>query len=61
MRQDPTIPVYLITGFLDGGKTNFLKYTMQEDYFNDGSKTLLILCEEGEEEYEPAMLKRCNT
>ncbi len=60
MRQDPTIPVYLITGFLDGGKTNFLKYTMQEDYFNDGSKTLVILCEEGEEEYEPAMLKKCN-
>ena len=60
MRQDPTIPVYLITGFLDGGKTNFLKYTMQEDYFNDGSKTLLILCEEGEEEYEPAMLKKCS-
>ena len=28
MKKDPTIPVYLITGFLDGGKTNFLKFTM---------------------------------
>ena len=61
MRQDPTIPVYLVTGFLDGGKTNFLKYTMQEEYFNDGSKTLLLLCEEGEEEYDAPMLKKCNT
>ena len=50
MKKDPTIPVYLITGFLDSGKSNFLKYTLQEDYFNDRSKTLLLLCEEGEEE-----------
>jgi len=61
MKKDPTIPVYLLTGFLDGGKTNFLKYTMGEDYFNDGSKTLLILCEEGEEEYEEAFLKKTHT
>lgn len=61
MRKDPTIPVYLITGFLDGGKTNFLKFTMGEDYFNDGSRTLLILCEEGEEEYPDAFLKKTNT
>ncbi|MBO7364875.1 MAG: GTPase [Lachnospiraceae bacterium] len=61
MRKDPTVPVYLITGFLDGGKTNFLKFTMGEDYFNDGSKTLLILCEEGEEEYPEDFLKKTNT
>lgn len=61
MKQDPTIPVYLITGFLDGGKTNFLKYTMQEGYFNDGSKSLLILCEEGEEEFTPDILKKTKT
>lgn len=59
MKQDPTIPVYLITGFLDSGKTNFLKYTMQEPYFNDGSKSLVILCEEGEEEFDEKMLKKC--
>ena len=51
------IPVYVITGFLDGGKTSFLKFTLKQDYFNDGSKTLLILTEEGETEYEPEFLK----
>lgn len=51
-----TVPVYLITGFLEGGKTQFLRYTMDQDYFKDGSKTLIILCEEGEEEYDPVEL-----
>lgn len=54
------IPVYVITGFLEGGKTSFLKFTLAQDYFNDGSKTLLILCEEGEVEYEEAFLKKYN-
>ena len=53
------IPIYLITGFLEGGKTNFINFTMQQDYFNDGEKTLLIVCEEGEEEYDPALLAKC--
>ena len=61
MKQDPTIPVYLITGFLDSGKSNFLKFTLQEDYFNDRSKTLLLLCEEGEEEYSADLLKKTHT
>ena len=42
------IPIYLIAGFLEGGKTEFVNFTMQQDYFNDGEKTLLIVCEEGE-------------
>ncbi len=50
--------VYLMTGFLDSGKTQFLKFTLQQDYFQIDGKTLLILCEEGEEEYSPMeMLK----
>lgn len=57
MKNDPTIPVYLITGFLDSGKTNFLRYTLQEPYFNDGSKSLIILCEDGEEEFDEKVLK----
>ena len=36
------IPIYLIAGFLEGGKTEFVNFTMQQDYFNDGEKTLLI-------------------
>lgn len=55
------IPIYLINGFLEGGKTEFINFTMQQDYFNDGEKTLLIVCEEGEEEYDPAVLARLHT
>ena len=50
--------VYLMTGFLDSGKTQFLTFTLKQDYFQIDGKTLLILCEEGEEEYDPVeMLK----
>ncbi len=52
------VPIYLINGFLEGGKTDFIKFTMAQDYFDDGERTLLIVCEEGEEEYEPAVLAR---
>ena len=55
------IPIYLITGFLDSGKTDFLKFTMEQEYFADGERTLLILCEEGEQEYDPARLAELNT
>jgi len=43
------IPVYLFTGFLDGGKTSFIRQTMDEGQFKDGLTTLYIICEEGEE------------
>ncbi len=55
------IPIYLINGFLEGGKTEFINFTMQQEYFNDGEKTLLIVCEEGEEEYDPAVLAKLHT
>ena len=48
------IPVYLFTGFLDGGKTKFIQETLEDKRFNNGEKTLLLLCEEGEEEYNKA-------
>ena len=50
--------VYLMTGFLDSGKTQFLKFTLEQDYFQIDGKTLLILCEEGEEEYNPVEMLR---
>ena len=57
MRQSDVM-VYLMTGFLDSGKTQFLTFTLEQDYFQIQGKTLLILCEEGEEEYDPKeMLK----
>ena len=56
--MESNVMVYLMTGFLDSGKTQFLKFTLGQDYFQIDGKTLLILCEEGEEEYNPMeMLK----
>ena len=54
-------PVYIINGFLESGKTEFITYTLDQSYFQIKGKTLLILCEEGENEYDPALLKRSNT
>ncbi len=48
------IPVYLFTGFLDAGKTTFIQSTLEDERFNKGERTLLLLCEEGECEYAPS-------
>ena len=45
------IPVYLFTGFLDSGKTKFIQETLEDANFNNGEKILLVVCEQGEEEY----------
>ena len=47
------LPVYLFTGFLEAGKTKFIQETLEDERFNAGERTLLLLCEEGVEEYEP--------
>ena len=46
------IPVYVFTGFLDSGKTKFIQETLEDERFNAGERTLLLVCEEGEEEYD---------
>ncbi len=46
------IPVYLFTGFLESGKTKFINETLGDERFNAGEPTLVILCEEGIEEYD---------
>lgn len=43
------LPVYLFTGFLDSGKSNFINGILEEGFAE--SPTLLIRCEQGEEEY----------
>lgn len=48
------LPVYLFTGFLEAGKTKMMQEVLEDGEFNDGCKILLILCEEGEEEYDPS-------
>ena len=50
------IPVYLVVGFLDGGKTNFINGIL-EDGFAKKDRTLLLRCEEGDEEYNEKFLK----
>jgi G3E family GTPase len=54
-------PVYVINGFLESGKTEFILYTISQPYFQIRGKTLLILCEEGEIEYDDATLINSHT
>ncbi|MBR4581038.1 MAG: GTPase [Lachnospiraceae bacterium] len=53
--------VFVINGFLESGKTQFIKFTLRQPYFQCKGKTLLLLCEEGEEEYEESLLRETNT
>ena len=48
------IPVYLFVGQLESGKTKFIQETMEDPNFDSGDKTLLLVCEEGEVEYDPS-------
>ncbi|MDD3367318.1 MAG: GTP-binding protein [Lachnospiraceae bacterium] len=54
-------PVYVINGFLESGKTEFITYTLSQPYFQIKGKTLLLLCEEGETEYDETLLKKSKT
>ena len=54
-------PVYVINGFLESGKTEFISFTLAQPYFQIKGKTLLIVCEEGENEYDAALLKKSRT
>ena len=50
-QQEP-IPVYLFLGFLESGKTKFIQETLEDKRFNNGERTLLLVFEEGIEEYD---------
>lgn len=54
-------PVFIVNGFLESGKTEFIRYTLAQPYFQVRGKTLLIVCEEGEEEYDDVLLKKSRT
>lgn len=51
-------PVYVINGFLESGKTEFITYTLAQPYFQVRGKTLVLLCEEGEIEYDEQLLRQ---
>ena len=53
MSKTKDVPVYLFTGFLEAGKTKFIQETLEDRRFCNGERTLLLVCEEGEEEYAP--------
>ncbi|MCI5745059.1 MAG: CobW-like GTP-binding protein [Erysipelotrichaceae bacterium] len=55
-----TIPTYVISGFLESGKTTFIKDTIASDDFFKKGKTLILSGEEGEVEYESSFLKHYN-
>lgn len=59
--EDNEIPVFLINGFLEGGKTTFINYTIGEEYFHIKENTLLIVTEEGEVSYDEKLLKKEHT
>lgn len=52
--EEKEIPVYLFLGFLDSGKTKFIQETFEDERFDSGENTLLLVAEEGEEEYDPS-------
>ena len=54
------IPVYVFTGFLDAGKTKFIQETLEDPRLNAGERTLLLVFEEGEEEYDLSAFPKKN-
>ena len=54
------VPVYLFLGFLESGKTKFIQETLEDTRFNQGEKTVILLCEEGIEEYDLSRFKDGN-
>lgn len=55
------IPVYLFTGFLEGGKTTGIQKTLEDKRFNSGENTLLLVCEEGIEEFDVSKFPNTKT
>lgn len=65
MSNQEFIPVYLITGFLESGKTTLINSMLADEDFNQRStggkqRTLIIVCEEGIEEYDEDKLAKQN-
>ena len=59
MSEKP-IPVYLFLGFLEAGKTRFIQKTISNKNFGQGENILLLLCEEGFEDYDFSQFKDKN-
>jgi len=55
------IPVFVFYGFLESGKTQFIMETLEDENFSNGERNLLLVCEEGIEEYEEEVLNKSHT
>ena len=58
--QEEFIPVYLFVGFLEAGKTKFMQGALEDKRFSTGERTLLLICEEGEEEFDVSRIPNGN-
>lgn len=54
------VPVYFFTGFLESGKTSFIESILKDPSFTEGERTLLLLCEDGEKEFDYGLLLDTN-
>ena len=52
------VPVYMVAGFLEGGKTTFINQLLDDPNFLQGERVVILCCEEGFEEYDERLLKR---
>lgn len=52
------IPVYLVSGFMDSGKTTLIEDTLYNQGFAEEGRTLIICCEDGDVEYNQEALKK---
>lgn len=54
------IPVYLFTGFMDSGKTSLIKETLFENDFGEGAPGIVLMCEDGDVEFDENQLAEKN-
>ena len=59
-KRETFVPVYLVTGFLESGKTSLIHNMLSDEGFSRGQRTMILCCEEGIEEYDEALLKKGN-
>ena len=52
--------VYFVNGFMDAGKTTFIQTLIEEAYFKIDKTTLLVVCEDGDVEYDDYLMDNLN-
>ena len=60
VKKKKEVLLYLITGFLESGKTSFMREVIEEGQFADGKVSLYIRCEEGMEDLDEELLLKNN-